>query len=66
VLIIRGADSDVLPTLVAAEMLLRQARARLCTIPDVAHSVPRVRPRELAQAIISFIGRSETGDSRNG
>lgn len=53
-LIVRGAHSDVLPAPVAEEMLRRQPRASLATIPGVAHGLPYLRPRELAESINAF------------
>jgi pimeloyl-ACP methyl ester carboxylesterase len=51
VTIVRGAMSDVLTAEAAAEMLRRQPRARLLTLPGVGHQIPSQRPRELARAI---------------
>ncbi len=53
-LIVRGAHSDVLPGPVANEMVTRQPRAMLETIPGVAHGLPYLRPRELAGSIAAF------------
>jgi pimeloyl-ACP methyl ester carboxylesterase len=50
-LVVRGALSDVLTEDAAAEMLRRQPRARLLTLPGVGHQIPALRPRELAAAI---------------
>ncbi|MBI2760842.1 MAG: alpha/beta hydrolase, partial [Chloroflexi bacterium] len=53
-LLVRGENSDVLPVALAAEMLQRQPRARMVTVPGVGHRVPFLRPRELAHLIIAF------------
>lgn len=53
-LLVRGALSDVLPEALAAEMLDRQPRARLVTLPDVGHQIPFARPVELAALIERF------------
>jgi pimeloyl-ACP methyl ester carboxylesterase len=36
----------------ALEMLRRQPRASLVTVPGVGHQIPSLRPRELARAIL--------------
>jgi esterase len=55
VLIVRGDLSDVLPADAALEMVTRQPRAQLATIPGIAHRIPYAKPRELAKAIMEFI-----------
>ncbi len=54
-LIVRGAESDVLPAEVAGEMLTRQPRAHLVNIPGVTHGIPFARPAQLASAIMDFV-----------
>jgi pimeloyl-ACP methyl ester carboxylesterase len=49
--IVRGALSDVLTAPAAAEMLRRQAHARLTTLPGVGHQIPSQCPHELARVI---------------
>ncbi len=51
VTIVRGALSDVLTATAAVEMLRRQPRARLLTLPGVGHQIPTQRPHDLARAI---------------
>ncbi len=51
ILLVRGALSDVLPAAVAAEMCARQPRARLVTLPGVAHQIPFASPDRLAELI---------------
>ena len=54
-LIVRGELSTVLTPEMAEEMLRRRPSGRLVTIPGVAHAIPTLRPRELAEAIESFL-----------
>ncbi len=51
----RGAWSDVLPAPLTAEMLARQPRARLVTVPGVGHLIPFLRPHALAHLIQDFL-----------
>ena len=53
-LVVRGAQSDVLPAHVADEMVARQPRSRLVTIAGVSHPIPFVRPRQLAESLMEF------------
>jgi esterase len=55
VLLVRGELSQVLPEPLAWEMVARQPRARLVTIPSVAHPIPFARPVELAELIEAFL-----------
>ena len=52
-LVVRGGQSDVLTAAMAAEMIARQPRARLLTLPGVGHQIPAQRPHDLARAILS-------------
>jgi pimeloyl-ACP methyl ester carboxylesterase len=54
-LLVRGAQSDVLPADLAGEMTARQPLARLVEVPGVAHPIPFTRPAELAAAISTFL-----------
>jgi pimeloyl-ACP methyl ester carboxylesterase len=54
-LVVRGAHSDVLPRRVAREMVARQPRSRLVTMPGVAHQIPFLRPVELAELMAVWI-----------
>jgi esterase len=53
-LVVRGGYSDVLPEHLAEDMVRRQPRARLATVPGAWHSVPLARPLELAHLICGF------------
>lgn len=64
VVLVRGAESTVLPADVAEEMLRRQARARLVTIPGVAHAIPWAAPGALASALAGA-GAGSTPDRRS-
>ena len=68
-LVVRGAQSDVLPRDVADDMLRLQPRSRLVTIPAVAHAIPLYKPRELAVALADFAdsieGRGDAGTQSN-
>jgi pimeloyl-ACP methyl ester carboxylesterase len=54
-LVVRGSLSDVLTADLAAEMLRRQPRATLLTVPGVGHQIPSLRPRHLAAAILALV-----------
>lgn len=54
-LLVRGAWSDVLPAPLATEMLTRQPRARLVTVPGVGHQILFACPRVLAELISDFL-----------
>lgn len=62
-LVVRGAWSDVLPAPLAAEMLARQPRARLVTVPGVGHLIPFLRSRELAELIAAFLDDPSTAEA---
>jgi pimeloyl-ACP methyl ester carboxylesterase len=53
-LLVRGALSDVLPGSLAGEMVRRQPRARLASVPGVAHPIPFLAPRVLAEELERF------------
>jgi len=53
-LIVRGECSDVLTAEMAREMLARQPRARLATLPGVGHQIPLLRARALAELILAL------------
>ena len=59
VLLVRGEHSDVLPAPLAAEMLVRQPRARLATVRGAAHDIPFTHARELAELIERMTGKDE-------
>lgn len=54
VLVVRGGLSDVLTPEMAGEMLARQPRARLATLPGVGHQIPLLRPQALAELILAL------------
>lgn len=62
-LLVRGAWSDVLPAPLAAEMLARQPRARLVTVPGVGHQIPFACPRVLAELIADFLDDPSTTEA---
>lgn len=59
VLLVRGALSEVLPESLAQEMVARQPRARLVTVPGVSHPIPFARPAELAELIEGFLAEEQ-------
>jgi len=58
-LVVRGAQSDVLPPHIADDMLRLQPRSRLATISGVAHAIPLHKPRELAALLADFVNSIE-------
>ena len=60
-LVVRGSESDVLPSHIAEEMLALQPRARLATIAGVAHPIPARKPRELAALLAAFADEVQQG-----
>ena len=65
-LVVRGAESAVLPAATAARMLADLPHGRLATIDGVSHAIPHLRPRELA-AILDDLGSGvdESGQKRS-
>ena len=57
-LIVRGAESDVLPSEAADDMLRAQPCAWLEAIPGIGHAIPEEAPTELAAILQSFAERS--------
>lgn len=55
ILIVRGADSDILSRDTAARMVRVQRGVRLVEVPDVAHAPSLVEPQAL-EAIVDFLG----------
>jgi pimeloyl-ACP methyl ester carboxylesterase len=53
-LVVRGGHSDVLTANGAAEMIARQPRAELVTVPGVSHPIPFQKPRDLAALFRAF------------
>jgi len=63
VLVVRGAQSDVLTARSAADMLSRLPVSRVVTIDDVSHPIPFVRPGELAAVLETFVRELEARPS---
>lgn len=59
-LVVRGTRSNVLSADVAQRMVKTVADARLVEL-DAGHNVPLDRPRELADAVVAFVDRTQTG-----
>lgn len=55
VLIVRGAESDVLPRDMGERMLACQPRSQLVEIEGISHAIPMARPAELATTITDFL-----------
>lgn len=54
-LLVRGADSSVLPASLAAEMVARQPRARLAEVAEAGHGIPFSHGEQLARLIEAFL-----------
>lgn len=55
VLLVRGAESDILSADIAARMLALQPRARLVEVAGAGHTVPGDRPAEFLAALREFL-----------
>ncbi len=55
ILIIRGADSDVLSPEIAKRMLQEQPLARLVEVPDAGHTVPGDQPEAFMRILGDFL-----------
>ncbi|MEO8541676.1 MAG: alpha/beta hydrolase [bacterium] len=60
-LVIRGAESDVLPFETAQRMLAALPQARLATVAGVGHGIPYSKPKELAELLETFARETECG-----
>lgn len=60
-LLIRGSESHVLPSEMAAEMVDWLPGTRLLTIEGVGHDILLHRPGELASRLDAFAGELERG-----
>jgi pimeloyl-ACP methyl ester carboxylesterase len=58
ILIVRGADSDILARDTAARMVKVQRGVRLVEVPGVAHAPSLVEPEALA-AVTDFLGTAK-------
>ncbi len=56
VLVVRGADSDVLSPETAKRMLETNPRARLVEVPDAGHTVPGDQPEAFRRILLEFFG----------
>jgi pimeloyl-ACP methyl ester carboxylesterase len=56
VLIVRGAESDVLSPEIAKRMLEEQPRARLVEVPGAGHTVPGDQPEAFMRILVDFLG----------
>ena len=52
--VVRGAESEVLPAEIAAEMIAALPHARLETVVGVGHGIPYAKPRELARILLQL------------
>jgi pimeloyl-ACP methyl ester carboxylesterase len=59
VLLIRGADSDILAAETAERMIAENANARLVTIPDCGHSITLERPEALQKVLDGWLQRQQ-------
>ena len=55
VLLVRGAESDVLKPDVAERCVREMQRARLVTVPGAGHSVPGDNPDDFTEAVAAFL-----------
>ena len=56
ILLVRGADSDVLSAEIAKRMLETNPRARLVEVPDAGHTVPGDQPEVFRRLLTEFLG----------
>jgi len=56
VLVVRGAESDVLAPETAKRMLETNPRARLVEVPDAGHTVPGDQPEVFRRLLTEFLG----------
>lgn len=61
-LLVRGAESDVLPQEVAERAATEMQRARLIVVPGAGHSVPGDSPDAFTQAVREFLGDLDRGE----
>lgn len=61
-LLIRGAESDVLPQEVAERAATEMQRARLIIVAAAGHSVPGDNPDAFTEGVREFLGDLERGD----
>jgi pimeloyl-ACP methyl ester carboxylesterase len=54
-LLVRGAESDILPADAAAKMVEAQPNARLVEIPDAGHTVPGDQPEAFIKILHAFL-----------
>lgn len=61
-LLIRGAESDVLPQDIAERAATEMARARLIIVPAAGHSVPGDNPDAFTEGVREFLGDLDRGE----
>lgn len=61
-LLIRGAESDVLPQGVAERAATEMPKARLVVVPGAGHSVPGDNPDSFTESVREFLGELERGE----
>lgn len=61
VLLVRGAESDILSDEVARRAVAEMRRARLAVVPGAGHSVPGDNPDSFTHAVLSFLDDVEAG-----
>lgn len=64
VLVVRGADSDVLSQEAAEHLTAEIPHARLEVIPDAGHSVPGDNPEDFASVVLGFLDDLQAGAQR--
>ena len=55
-LVVRGAESDVLAPGTAKRMVETNPRARLVEVPDAGHTVPGDQPEVFCRLLAEFLG----------
>jgi pimeloyl-ACP methyl ester carboxylesterase len=61
VLLVRGADSDVLAAETAQRMLAENPNASFASIPDCGHSITLDRPDGLLEVVSPWLAATEAG-----
>ncbi len=66
VLLVRGADSDVLAVETAQRMLAENANASMATIPECGHSITLDNPDGMLEAVVPWLAAGEAGQAASG
>ncbi len=61
VLLVRGAESDILSDEVARRAVAEMRRARLAVVPGAGHSVPGDNPDGFTRAVLAFLDEVDAG-----